>query len=72
MIVWYKFHENPFSRSRELLSGIFVANRKSKKQKNKKKNICITYMHPHHRRLQKSTVAAKKIITLIIYILKLM
>jgi len=31
-----KFHENPFSRSRERLSGIFVANGKKQKAKNKK------------------------------------
>jgi len=33
------FHENPFSRSRERLSGIFVANGKSKKQKTKKTSV---------------------------------
>jgi len=30
-----KFHENPFSRSRERLSGIFVANEKGKKKQKK-------------------------------------
>jgi len=45
-----KFHENPFSRSRERLSGIFVANgkktKKSKKKQTKQKNISKTYTHP--------------------------
>jgi len=36
-IVWWKFHENPFSRSRERLSHSFGG---------RKKNICTTYMHP--------------------------
>jgi len=42
-----KFHENPLSRSRERLSGIFVTDGKTKK------NICKTYTHPPHRRLRK-------------------
>jgi len=33
-----KFHENPFSRSRERLSGIFVADGK-KAKKNKKTSV---------------------------------
>jgi len=31
-----KFHENPFSRSRERLSGIFVADGKKTEKKQKK------------------------------------
>jgi len=38
-IVWYKFHENPFSHSRERLSHSFGG---QKKQKNNGK----TYTHP--------------------------
>jgi len=36
-----KFHENPFSRSRERLSGIFVANGKKNKKKTSVKHIRI-------------------------------
>jgi len=45
-IVWWKFHENPFSRSRERVSHSFGGQkRKTKKTKNKKNN-CKTYTHP--------------------------
>jgi len=37
-----KFHENPFSRSRERLSGIFVVDGKTEKKTKNKKN-CKTY-----------------------------
>jgi len=36
-IVWLKFHENPFSRSRQRLSGIFVTD--GEKQKKEKKHL---------------------------------
>jgi len=48
-IVWWKFHENPFSRSRERLSHSFGGREKNKKkqqQKQKKRNNCKTYTHP--------------------------
>jgi len=49
-----KFHENPFSRSRERLSHIFGGLKSRKKtKKNKLKNICKTYTLPPHRRLRK-------------------
>jgi len=34
-----KFHENPFSRSREWLSGIFVMDGKKQKKTNRKKHL---------------------------------
>jgi len=37
-IVWWKFHENPFSRSRERLSYSFGGRKKQKKTKKKQKN----------------------------------
>jgi len=48
-IVWWKFHENPFSYSRERLSHSFGGrkkNKKTKKNKKKTKKNCKTYMHP--------------------------
>jgi len=50
-----KIHKNPFSRSRERLSGIFVTDgeKQQKTEKNREKNICKTYTHPTHRRLRK-------------------
>ena len=52
-----KFHENPFSRSRERLCGIFWRTEKKQKtdRKKQKKNSCKTYTHPPHRRLRKQT-----------------
>jgi len=57
-IVWWKFHENPFSHSWERLSHSFGGRKKTKKNKTKTKNICKTYMHPPPtgRRLRKQIV----------------
>ena len=45
-IVWWKFHENPFSRPRERLSHNFGGRKKTKKkQKNKKKQKKTTAKH---------------------------
>jgi len=57
-----KFHENQFSRFRERLSGIFVANGKSRK---KYLNICKTYTHAHppHRRLRKLLYAVTPLVS---------
>jgi len=43
-IVWWKFHQNPFSRSRERLSHIFCGRKKNKKKQRKQKKHTVKHI----------------------------
>ena len=63
-ILWWKFHENPFSRSRERLSHSFGGRKKPKK--------CKTYTHPpptgrRLRKLSQSTQIVHDVVVCIVW-----